>query len=136
MLFRSALSHLTDEKHPLRSARDCLLSVEAREGTQRGLYVYVPDQRLPHAVYYYMRRVQPWTRATQWDPMAVGKLIEDSSKAPPALLWVNGGIDAAAESDWDASQVRAKLSTLPSIAYDDLRLILPGPYAACAGPTS
>jgi hypothetical protein len=134
--YLDAISHLNDEHHPLRSARDCLLAAEGRERAP-GLYVYVPDQHLPHAVYYYFRQVQPWTRASVWDPQAAAKTLADSSMPQPALVWGLHTAETAADSSWDAAQARAKISSMPSADLGgDIRLVLPPPYAACATSTS
>src|SRR5262249_24805765 len=80
------LSHLNDQNHPARSARDCLLGVSGRQNS-RGLYVYVPDEHLPHGIYYYFRQVRPWTRATTLDLAGVERAIDDPAAPQPALFW-------------------------------------------------
>ena len=113
-----ALSHLNDQNHPIRSARDCVVGVSGPQNS-RGLYVYVPDQHLPHAVYYYFRRVRPWSRATTLDSAAIERAIDDPTALQPALVW-----DARAAGD--------VVSRVPSVQFDDISLMLPGPYAVCA----
>ncbi len=67
--------HLRREDHPMRSARDCLVSVreqELRAGrTAPGIYAIREQKWMLHSHFYYFRRLAPWERGDELDNRAV-----------------------------------------------------------------
>jgi hypothetical protein len=129
--YRESLSRLTVERHPMRTAADCLTRVQSQvSGVAPGLYVDFPESVVAiHPLYYYFRRVRPWTRAQSPDPAAIRRNLDDPAAWRPMLVWDSTYQDfmkarASAESGRPPSP--------PMVALPDVVLLLPGPYAACA----
>jgi 4-amino-4-deoxy-L-arabinose transferase-like glycosyltransferase len=128
--YREALSRLTLEQHPMRTATECLDRVQSRmAGVARGLYVDLPDAVISHPLYYYFRRIRPWTRARSAQPAAIGRQLDDPAEWRPMLVW-----DSTYQDFMNArvSAVSARPPSPPMVVFPDVVLLLPGPYAACA----
>jgi hypothetical protein len=128
--YRKTLSRLTVEQHPMRTATECLERVQSRTaGVARGLYLDLPDSVVSHPLYYYFRRIRPWTRARSAEPAAIGRQLDDPAEWRPMLVW-----DSTFQDFMNAlaSAVSARPPSPPMVVFPDVVLILPGPYAACA----
>ena len=133
--YRQALERLPADLNPLRSARDCIMQVQADTvGAAAGLYVDVPPSALLHSHYYYFRRVRPWTRTEVPSPELLGRYLDDSSEQRPILVW---------EPTYQQFQDRPAASTSAttqaasaSLVFRDIQenvlLLLPGPYRVCS----
>ena len=124
--YRDLLPRLTLEEHPMRSATDCLVRLQSAMGNAApGLYLDVPGEFISHPLYYYFRRVRPWTRAQSPDPAAIGLALGDPSHSRPMLVW---------DSTYQAfmSSQPSRPASPPMIALPDVVLLLPGPYASCS----
>jgi 4-amino-4-deoxy-L-arabinose transferase-like glycosyltransferase len=131
--YREALARLTLEQHPMRTATECLDRVQSRmAGVARGLYVDLPDSVISHPLYYYFRRVRPWIRAQSPEPAAIGRQLDDPAEWRPMLVWDSTYQDFM---NARASAVSARPPSPPMVAFPDIVLLLPGPYAACAAVT-
>jgi 4-amino-4-deoxy-L-arabinose transferase-like glycosyltransferase len=130
--YRESLSRLTLERHPMRTATDCLTRVQSRMPVAPGLYLDVPDSVISHPLYYYFRRVRPWTRAQSPDPAAIGRHLDDPAEWRPMLVWDSTYQDFM---NARASAESARPPSPPMVALPDVVLLLPGPYAACAAVT-
>jgi 4-amino-4-deoxy-L-arabinose transferase-like glycosyltransferase len=128
--YREALSRLTLEQHPMRTASECLERVQSRmAGVARGLYVDLPDSAISHPLYYYFRRIRPWTRARSAEPGAIGRQLDDPAEWRPMLVWDSTYQDFM---NARASAVSARPPSPAMVVFPDVVLLLPGPYAACA----
>jgi 4-amino-4-deoxy-L-arabinose transferase-like glycosyltransferase len=124
--YRDSLPRLTLDQHPLRNASDCLVRLQSAMGNPApGLYVDVPGEFMSHPLYYYFRRVRPWTRAEAGDPALIRQTLDDPSRARPMLLW-----DATYRAFMNSQPSRP--ASPPMIALPDVVLLLPGPYASCS----
>jgi hypothetical protein len=127
--YRDAWTRLAIDEHPMRSASECLTRLQSGTVGKPGLYVDVPDIYISHPLYYYFRRVRPWTRAKDSNPDAIARYLDDPAERRPMLLWDTTyqsfmSARAAAESGLRVSP--------PMIALPDVVLLLPGPYAVCS----
>jgi hypothetical protein len=129
-VYESTIRQLSVEKHPLRDASVCVQQVEGRanSGNPAGLYVDT-DSSMWHPIYYYFRRIQPWTRQTTPAPEILDRNLHDRSALRPSLVQENRyreylhGADAA----------RFAGSSPPMISMFEYVLLLPGEYSSgCA----
>ena len=130
--YRFMLTQLTVDQHPMRQASDCLQQVERSDASLagRGLYVDVPGEVMTHGMNYYFRRVRPWTRTDQADPAALAGLLSETAAARPMLVY--DGTYQTYMRGADAG-VRQRTVSPPMVSFPDVVLLLPGPYARCAG---
>ena len=124
--------------HPLRTARDCLRRVEQQTGgaTPAGLYVDVPGAVMWHPIYYYFRNVRPWTRTESEQPAIFEKYLNDPQEAKPILVWDHHYQDLMRQGADSGSADRARTASPPMVTFNDMLLLLPGPYAACSSEAS
>ena len=131
--YRDQLPRLTVELHPMRTATDCLTRLQSDlPESARGLYVDVPDEFISHPLYYYFRRVRPWTRAPAADTAAIGRHLDAPAEWKPMLVW-----DSTYQAFMTAraSAETGRPASPPMVALPDVVLLLPGPYAACSAST-
>jgi 4-amino-4-deoxy-L-arabinose transferase-like glycosyltransferase len=130
--YRETWRRLTIDDHPMRSATDCLNRVERRMGNAApGLYLDLPDMYISHPLYYYFRRVRPWSRPQTSDPAVIARALNDPAESKPMLVWDSTYqklMNAMASVDF------ARPASPPMVALPDVVLLLPGPYAACSAP--
>lgn len=128
--YKQTLPQLVVERHPLRDTSDCIRRVEASlpAGSATGLYVDT-DSSMWHPIYYYFRRIQPWTRQEAPAPAALARILREPEAMRPSLVqelryrgYTNGP---------DAALFRQDVSP-PMIGLLEYVLLLPGPYAACS----
>jgi 4-amino-4-deoxy-L-arabinose transferase-like glycosyltransferase len=132
--YRQALTRLDDAPSPIRTARDCVLDVQ-RQVSGPGLYVDTPAAAISHPMYYYLRRVRPWTRTEAPAPVALGRYLDDPAQQRPILVW-----EPTYREYWRttgaAEAVRAGRTSPPMVVLSDIVdnvfLLLPGPYAVCS----
>jgi hypothetical protein len=91
------------------------------------MYVDAPDESIQHPIYYYFRRVRPWTRQETPSAGAFYRHIDDSTRWGPVLV---------RDSRYDKYLLEGH-EPLPSrsvavVQLLDYRLLLPGPYTSCA----
>ena len=128
--YRDQFPRMLIDEHPMRSATQCLATVEAGvPSSERGLYLDLPGQYISHPLYYYFRRIGPWERTEAGDLAAIARHLDDPAAWKPMLLWdttyqafVNGR----------AASQGGRPPSLPIVALPDVVLLLPGPFAACA----
>ncbi|HEX4348405.1 MAG TPA: hypothetical protein VHZ73_12590 [Vicinamibacterales bacterium] len=130
----NTLGRLTSDPAPIRNLRDCLLKAQQGETAPGGLYVDVPDSEMWHPVYYYLRQVQPWTRAQSSGDVRIGPFLDP--KAPKPVLISR-----------DRYQ-QFLLSLPPDQAFGPSRpgpalvrfqsdvILLPGAYGLCGPPST
>jgi 4-amino-4-deoxy-L-arabinose transferase-like glycosyltransferase len=123
------LSRLEDGTATLRTMRDCLNRVETVSG-HAGLYVDVADDEMEHHVYYYFRTVRPWTRANSSAPVRIQAYRDSVARQQPMLLSApryQELLRAARLPDGGIPDLP------PAVTMDGVgvKILLPGPYAAC-----
>lgn len=127
--YRSSLQQLTVTRHPIRDTSECVLRVEAAQGPAApGLYVDA-SPAIWHPIYYYFRRVQPWTRQTTPSAERLARTLHDPSFVRPSL--VEDERYRAYRSGPEAAQFNTG-TTPPMIGLPEYSLLLPGPYAVCS----
>jgi 4-amino-4-deoxy-L-arabinose transferase-like glycosyltransferase len=123
--YRELLPRFTRQEHPMRTATNCLIRVGAQQPEHaRGLYVDVPGEFVSHPLYYYFRRVRPWTRVEPPDPAAIGRGLNDPA-SKPMLVW-----DSTYQTFMNAQASRPP--SPPMVALPDVVLLLPAGYASCS----
>src|SRR5207247_596647 len=110
-------------EHPLRTASECLTGLESHMAPSPGLYVDVPWEYVSHPLNYYFRRVRPWMRASQSDQSVMTRYLNDSAEMRPMLVWD--------ETYRNFMNAPVRPPSPPLVAFPDVVLLLPGPYAAC-----
>ena len=133
-VYESTIRQMRVEKHPLRDASDCVREVEASLGgaNPAGLYVDT-DSSMWHPIYYYFRRVQPWTRQTAPAPEILDRNLHDAGNLRPSLVqedryreYLHGP---------QASRFTDRASP-PMMSMLEYVLLLPGPYSRCSTEAS
>jgi 4-amino-4-deoxy-L-arabinose transferase-like glycosyltransferase len=135
-MYRQSFLQLSNGSHPMRAARDCINHVQASTAVSPGMYVDVPPPRMPYPHYYYFRTVRPWVRTEAPAPEKLRPYLGDPVEQRPVLVWAptymefRRGIAPEGTAGGSAP-------ALTFIHVDDVLLLLPGPYAACAvgGPS-
>ena len=124
--YRQNLSRLVAEARPMGASSDCIQRVETQlaGAAAPGLYLDVPSSAIGHPMYYYFRRVRPWTRADVPSPERLGDYVTNPAQWRPALVW---------RKTYDESG-RPPVSTVE--LPDDVLLLLPGPYSVCGQPAA
>jgi 4-amino-4-deoxy-L-arabinose transferase-like glycosyltransferase len=128
------LRRLDDGTAPLRTMRDCLERVQTLEttsdGSPAGLYVDVADTEMQHHIYYYFRSVRPWTRADPAVPVRMQPYRDSVARPRPMLV----SAPRYEELLRGARLADGGIPDLPpavTMAGVDVKILLPGPYAAC-----
>jgi 4-amino-4-deoxy-L-arabinose transferase-like glycosyltransferase len=123
------LARLDDGTPTLRTMRDCLNRVEAISG-HAGLHVDVADDEMEHHVYYYFRTVRPWTRADSSAPVRIQAYRDSVATHQPMVVSTRRYEELLGAS----RQADGGIPDLPpAVTIDgaDVKILLPGPYAAC-----
>lgn len=135
--YRAVVHQLTVQKHPLRNAASCIQRVEsASGGAPRGMFIDAEQGRWLeglnnnwHPMYYYFRRIQPWT--IQNAPLAASleRALHDPQEMRPAIVQ-----DARYRSYLDGAEGDAlrRGGSPPIIGFFGYSLLLPGPYRTCS----
>ncbi len=128
--YKDMFGRLTEERHPLRDASACVQRVEQQvaPGHLPGLYVDT-DSSMWHPIYYYFRRIQPWTRQEGASPERLAQMLHDPASLRPSLVQELRYRDYLTGSWGDAFR---QGGTPPMIGLYEYALLLPGPYSACS----
>jgi hypothetical protein len=124
----ATLSRLGVEKHPIRSVRDCIREVQARDAHLRpGLYADIAGP-ISHPSYFYLRQVRPWTRQETPRPGALDQYVHDPSAWRPSL------VDETRYRAYKSGPEAQRFSGVspPLLSIPDQILFLPGPYTVCS----
>jgi 4-amino-4-deoxy-L-arabinose transferase-like glycosyltransferase len=133
--YHNILARMRTEKHPLRSSSQCIQRVQSEgRAPVKGLHLDLPDSVISHPMYYYFRRIQPWTRAESPSFSQLYQHLYEPQHLQPILAW-----DATYQSfmrrpESPAGPVSIHLASPPMVVLDAALLLMPGPYAACAEP--
>ncbi len=132
--YRRTLVRLTEGEAPLRSARDCVLDVQRRVAGP-GLHVDAPPAAISYPLYYYLRRVRPWTRAETASEL-FDRYLHDPDSWRPILVWEPTYQRYWHGSNGDGDPPALRRASPSMLVFEDIAsntlLLLPGPYAACA----
>jgi hypothetical protein len=124
------LARLDDGPYPLKATLSCIRGVEAADGP-RGLYLDLPPPAIPHPMYYYLRRLQPWTRADSPSPAAFDRYLYDPAQWRPVVAWSPTYQAFLARADAASPGAGHERVPLSAHRFFDAVIVLPGPYAAC-----
>lgn len=128
--YADIVARLRTEHHPLRDVTACIRRVDAEvPGGRRGMFVDSDDTFWWHPVYFYFRRVQPWTRQIAPAAAALDPMLHDPAVMRPSLIMERRYRDYLAGPE--AVRFTATRST-PNMDMIGHTLLLPGPYAACS----
>ena len=127
--YSDALTYMRQERHPLRTARDCLLDVRRAElaagHDAPGIYAVGEAGWFLHPYYYYFRDVGGWERSDSVDTDRIDRGLFSPGSQRPLLL-----PDDAYQSV--KSRRPAELTAVPVLPLRGVMLLTPGPYAGCA----
>jgi 4-amino-4-deoxy-L-arabinose transferase-like glycosyltransferase len=127
--YENTFTRMLNARHPIRTTTDCVRRIQAaRSDVERGLYVDVQDNEMWHPVYYYFRKLQPWTRAPEHAPQVAVQYLDAAAGWRPMLL--GEPVYRAVMKQKHASGERAE--SAPSVSFPDSTFVGPGPYAACS----
>jgi len=151
--WRRNFSFLGHEPHPLRSMRDCLAAVNARDGRPgaSGPGVWAEAESLSHVYHYYLHGLGPWQmRDFPSDPTVYVHLYAPGSYRPvllsrerfEAFIGLAQAGDhvlierAARKAGLDPAVLAAAARQTPvaQVRFPAEVLMLPGPFSACAAP--
>jgi 4-amino-4-deoxy-L-arabinose transferase-like glycosyltransferase len=128
--YEDAITRVAGQDHPLRSTRDCLVSVRQQRlsAGQPAPGIYAIDEKrwFLHNYYYYLHDVGGWERAATLDAAAVDAAL--FGPAPrPVLIPDDNYRTYKNERDGRVQETAA-------LALRNALLLMPGPYGAC-GPS-
>jgi 4-amino-4-deoxy-L-arabinose transferase-like glycosyltransferase len=129
-VYQSTIRQLSVEKHPIRDASDCVRQVEAtlKSTSPVGLYVDT-DSSMWHPIYYYFRRVRPWTRQVTPAPEILDRNLHDAAALRPSLVQEDRYRDYLhGPQAWRFNGGPSP----PMISMFEYVLLLPGPYSSCS----
>ncbi len=128
--YKRVIARLTEERHPLRDASQCIQRVETQTfgEARRGIYVD-SDHSMWHPILYYLRRIQPWTRQEAPAPDLLYSYLRDPATFRPSLVHDTRYHDYLAGPFGDRLTQGGAPPMLSLLEYS---LLLPGPFAACS----
>jgi 4-amino-4-deoxy-L-arabinose transferase-like glycosyltransferase len=126
--YKDTLREVRIERHPLRTAGECLASVARVERAAGrpapGIYAVGEQHWFLHDYYYYLSRSGGWDRAETLDVPAAERALFDPAHQRPVML-----------DDQDYRALRARdaeaLGETAVIPLREVLLVLPGPYGVC-----
>ncbi|MQA29157.1 MAG: hypothetical protein GEU82_04855 [Luteitalea sp.] len=127
--YYATLKQLPEYKQPLHRAGVCVQELQARGGLTPGLHVNLPSDDMWHPLYYYLRRIQPWTRYRGEPTDVLNRYLYDPDEWRPVLI---GEENYRQFIHRGGSGVRPAGATPAMITAFDVIVLLPGPYAACS----
>ena len=127
--YRGQLERLPLGKHPIRSAAECVQRVQAASAPGAGLFVDVPEA-IWHPLYYYFRRIQPWTLAAAPLDPAIDRHLHDPASARPVFI-SDRVYRQYAQARSDSGGATGAAGP-PMVSFMNSLLLLPGPYGVCS----
>ncbi|HUL75393.1 MAG TPA: hypothetical protein VLT86_19930 [Vicinamibacterales bacterium] len=132
--------------HPIRAARDCIDALEARDPAAARGVMNASGDVLHHSYYYYLWRTGPWISADHFSlDDTLARLTTPGRQAPVliaradydalrATLPPQPGPGAPPANGDPVAELRRTL-TVGAVTFDDnIAMLLPGPFQACAAP--
>lgn len=127
LAYRGQLERLPLQRAPIRTTAECIQRVEAASPAKVGMFVDVPEG-IWHPLYYYFRRVQPWTvAATPQDP-GIERALYDPAALQPVLI--SDKVFATYRTAREAAGRRDP--TPPLVNSINTMVLLPGPFGVCS----
>jgi 4-amino-4-deoxy-L-arabinose transferase-like glycosyltransferase len=147
-MYGRRVDRLRSIDHPLRTARDCALDVQASTaGIAKGVFNASAD--VHHGFYYYLHRLGPWLDRDAARPDELQRRLENPGEQTPVMLSADdyvrlGGHLTPGRSESPRPPAVAGPGAIPlargvppGIAIGDVVVILfPGPFARCAAPAA
>jgi hypothetical protein len=127
--YEDVLRRARIDAHPLRSARDCLVSVRAAQqaagGHPPGVYAIGESRWFLHSYFYYLHHAGGWERTEVLDQAALISALSVPGQQRPVMI---------DEADYRGFKMdhEATLREVPALPLRDVLLLMPGPYGACA----
>jgi hypothetical protein len=136
------------EKHPMRSARDCLLQSRGAGAPASGVYVDAPGERVHHFHHYYLEALGPFERSEPRSDAQLFARLYLPSKQKPVLVWEEqyqnlvsrlqhrdtalfDEIARAESISRETVEDIARHASSPMVPLNDVLLVLPGRFSAC-----
>jgi len=132
--YHATWHRLSVGRHPIRSARDCVLQVKSTLApTSPGmLFDRAPETTL-HELYYYFRQVRPMTIASDsLSSSSLDRYLFSPEDWRPVLVAERRYQQYRTEVGASGVSRRASQPSPSLIGFGDALLLLPGPYAGCA----
>lgn len=132
--YRTTWHRLSDGRHPIRSARDCVLQVKSTLAPMSPgmLFDRAPETTL-HELYYYFRQVRPTMLASEsLSSSSLDRYLFSPEDWRPVLVADRRYQRYRTEVDGSGVSRRASQASPSLIGFGDALLLLPGPYARCA----
>ena len=128
--YEDAITRVAVQDHPLRSTRDCLVTVRQQRLSvgqpAPGIYAIDEKRWFLHNYFYYLHDAGGWDRAGALDAAAVDAALFGPSPRPVMI------------PDDDYRRYKedggGRVEEVPALALRNTLLLMPGPYGAC-GPT-
>ena len=132
--YKGTFAVLKEQKHPLRDAADCIMRIEQQvaPGERPGLYVDT-DSSMWHPIYYYFRRITPWTRQATASPAGLRETLYGPGIVKPSLVQERRYRDYLSGPEGDTFR---REGAPPMLGLLEYALVLPGPYRACSPESS
>lgn len=142
--YRDTLSHLPEEKHPMRDVRDCVLGLIGTDPPP-GTHVQLPARSFLHPYYYYFRRFGGWEWLDQPDDLRLYVNLFGPAARRPVLVGNQRYLDfrehlrtaddafrAALEQAAGVPRGSTSVTYVPMVRVLDALLLLPGRYSSCS----
>ncbi len=141
-------SSLQRTKDPMRTARNCLLTLNASGTAVPGVYVDVPPERVHHFHHYYLEPVGRWERPDESSDRELFARLFVESKQKPILVWEEryqkfvsrlqhrdarlfDEIERTEGLPRATIEYMAEHASWPMVPLDEVLLVLPGRFSAC-----
>jgi 4-amino-4-deoxy-L-arabinose transferase-like glycosyltransferase len=125
--YRTALTRVTTERHPLRTSRDCIQSIREKERAAGravpGMFVYLPSGFYLHNYFYYYRHLG-WDVHEALPDAELLRMLDTPGEQRPVLMPTE--LFAAVRMAHDTPGTLRPLVPLATVV-----VLLPGPYAEC-----
>lgn len=127
LAYRGQLERLPLQRAPIRTTAQCIQRVEAAAPRPVGMFVDVPEG-IWHPLYYYFRRVQPWTVASVPQDPGIERALYDPAEQRPVLI--SDAVFAAYRTAREAAGHRDP--SPPLVNSINTMVLLPGPFGVCS----
>ena len=131
LAYRGQLERLPLERAPIRTTAQCIARVQAGTPKPAGMFVDVPEG-IWHPLYYYFRRIQPWTIASTPQDPGIERSIYDPVEQRPLLI--SDKVFAEYRAAREASGRRDP--SPPLVNSINTMVLLPGPFGVCSPESS
>jgi hypothetical protein len=148
--YATAVKEVAAVRHPMRTARDCLLALKAQRPAAEwpGVYADAPVDRLNHFHHYYFEPAGPWEWSERASDADLFARLFIPAKQKPTIVWeprYQSLIDRVHRRDaalFDeiarneslpraTIQGIAKHSSSPMVPMREVLLVLPGRFGVC-----